>query len=87
MTKCKSLNRLTRKDQVFQWVEVQQRAFEDKEIHSKHTCLNLEKPVTIQTDMSDVGVGAVLSQNGKPVSYVSRVWNYFEKTNPQLEKK
>ena len=28
-TKCEPLNRLTRKDQIFQWAEVQQRAFED----------------------------------------------------------
>lgn len=40
-TKCEPLNRLTRKDQIFQWSEVQQRAFEDKESYSKHTYLGL----------------------------------------------
>ena len=34
-------NRLTRKNQVFQWAEVQRRTFEDKERYSKHTCLSL----------------------------------------------
>ena len=72
-TKCEPLNRLTRKDQVFQWAEVQQRTSEDikKAIANTPvlTYYNLEKPVTRQTDMSDIGVGAVLLQNGKSVSY------------------
>ena len=76
-TKCETLNRLTRKDQVFQWTEMQQRAFEDikKALANPPVLIyyNLEKPVTIQTDMSDVGVGAVLLQNRKAVSYASRV--------------
>ena len=91
-TKCEPLNRLTRKDQTFQWVEVQQRAFKHikKAIANTPvlTYYNLEKPVTIQTDMSDVGVGAVLLLNGKPVSYLSRVWNdYGKKTTHQLKKR
>lgn len=56
---------------------MQQRAFEDIKKAIANTPIlayyDLEKPVTIQTDMSDVGVGAVLLQNGKPVSYASRV--------------
>ena len=36
--------------------------------------------------MSDVGVGAVLLQNGKPVSYASRVWNDYEKSYAPIEK-
>ena len=47
---------------------------------------DLEKPVTIQTDMSDVGVGTVLLQNGKPVSYASKVWNDYEKNYAPIEK-
>ena len=38
------------------------------------TYYDLEKPVTIQTDMSDVGVGAVLLQNEKPVKSLERLW-------------
>ena len=76
-TKCEPLNSLTRKDQVFQWAEVQQRTFEDIKKAIANTLVlaynGLEKPVMIQTDMSDVGVGAVLLQNGKPMSYASRV--------------
>ena len=90
MTKCEPLNRVTQKDQVFQWAEVQQRAFEDikKAIASTLVLTNydFEKPVTIHTDMSDVGVGAVLLQKGKPVSYTSRVWNNYEKNYAPIEK-
>ena len=50
------------------------------------TYYDLEKPVTIQTDMCDVGVGAVLLQNGKPVSYTSRVSNDYEKNYAPVEK-
>ena len=89
-TKCEPLNRLTRKDQIFQWAEVQQRAFEDIKKAIANTPIlayyDLEKPVTIQTDMSDVGVGAVLLQNGKPVSYASKVWNDYEKNYAPIEK-
>ena len=89
-TKCEPLNRLTRKDQIFEWAEVQQRAFEDIKKAIGNTPIlaykDLEKPVTIQTDMSDVGVGAVLLQNGKPVSYASRVWNDYEKNYAPIEK-
>ena len=42
-TKCEPLNWLTRKNQVFQWAEEQQRAFEDKEIYCKHIFLNLPR--------------------------------------------
>ena len=83
MTKCEPLNRLTQKDHVFQWAEGQQRAFEviQKAIVNTPvlTYNELKKPVMIQTDMSDEGVGAVLLQNGKPVSYTSRIWKDYEK--------
>ena len=63
--------------------EVQQRAFEDikKAIANTPvlTYYNLEKPVMMQTDVSDVDVKAVFLQNGKPVSYTSRIWNNYER--------
>ena len=78
------------KDQIFQWAEVQQRAFEDIKKAIANTPIlayyDLEKPVTIQTDMPDVGVGAVLLQNWKPVSYASKVWNDYEKNYAPIEK-
>ena len=90
MTKCEPLKRLTRKDQVFQWAEVQQRAFEDIKKAIANTPVltynTLENPITIQTDMSDVGMGAILLQNGKPVSCTTRVWNNYEKHYTSIEK-
>ena len=70
---------------------MQQSAFEDIKKAKANTLVltyyDLEKPVTIQTDISDVGVGAVPLQNGKPVSYASRVWNDCKKTTHQLGEK
>ena len=90
MTKCEPLNWLTQKDPVFQWAEMQQRVFKDIKKTIANTPVlthyDLEKPVTIQTDMSDVGVGAVILQNGKPVSYASRVWNNYEKNYAPIVK-
>ena len=81
--KCKLLNWLTRKDQVFQWSEGKQRAFEAiRKVIANTPVLayyDLEKPVKIMTDMSDVVVRAVLLQNGRAVSYKSMVWNTSEK--------
>ena len=60
---------------------MQQRAFEDIKKAIANTPVvayyDLEKPVMIQTDISDVGVVTVLLQNGKLVSYASRVWNDY----------
>ena len=62
---------------------MQQRAFEDIKKAKANTPVlayyDLEKSVTIQTDIYDEGVRPVLLQNGKLVSYASRVWNDYEK--------
>lgn len=34
--------------------------------------LNFSKAFTIETDASDVGIGAVLMQDGHPISYLSK---------------
>ena len=89
-TKCEPLNRLTRKNQLFQWAEVQQKAFDDIKKAIINTpalsYYDVTKPVVIQTDMSDVGVGAVLMQEGKPVSFASRVWDDCERGYAPIEK-
>ena len=69
-TKCETFNRLTWKDQVFQWAVVQQRAFKDIKKAIANMSVLTYFDLLICTDMSDVGV-----QNRKPVSYVSSVWN------------
>ena len=60
----------------YTWEEDQQRAFDKlKDMISSESILkyfNHQKPVTIQTDASTVGIGAVLLQEEQPVAYVSR---------------
>ena len=70
------LNRLTKKGQAFQWGEEQQVAFEtlkrtlcDKVVLDHP---NYELPFVIFTDASKYGVGAVLTQNGRPLWFASR---------------
>ncbi|KAK2713107.1 hypothetical protein QYM36_011715 [Artemia franciscana] len=42
--------------------------------------------VELQVDASKVGLGATLSQNGKPISFVSRLLNSTEQNYSQIEK-
>jgi hypothetical protein len=45
-----------------------------------------EKEVTIQCDASQDGLGAVLTQEGKPIHYASRAMTKAEKNYAQVEK-
>ncbi|XP_028556143.1 uncharacterized protein LOC114581024 [Dendrobium catenatum] len=68
----------------FSWSTAQQESFEAiKSALSTAPVLSLpdfEKPFMVDTDASTVGVGAVLSQNGKPVEYFS------EKLSPSRQR-
>ena len=70
------LARLTRKTVPFVWTSVEQKAFNDmKKILSKETLLaypNFEEPFEIHTDASDMQLGAVISQKGKPIAFYLR---------------
>ena len=70
------LTRLTSKDVKFVWTEVEQKAFEDiKRILSRETLLaypDFSKPFIIHTDASNTQLGAVISQDGKPIAFYSR---------------
>lgn len=74
------LTRLTRKDTVWKWEEAQEKAFRAlKEACSQEPVLiayTSGKPVRIETDASDLAIGAVLLQekDGKwhPIAYYSR---------------
>lgn len=61
---------------VFNWDEGQQAAFDTlKRLLTETSTLqyyDVNKPVVIQTDASSAGLGAVLLQDDKPVTYVSR---------------
>ena len=60
----------------FIWSQVHDDAFDKlKKMISEPPVLqyyDLEEEVTLETDASDYGLGAVLLQNGRPVPFASR---------------
>ena len=73
------LARLTSKNVKWQWTSKEQNSFETmKRIISKEILLtypDFSKSFDIHTDASDMQLGAVLSQGGKPISFYSRKLN------------
>ena len=73
------LTKLTSKTVPWQWTEEQQTAFDNiKKVLSKETLLaypDFNKPFIIHTDASKTQLGAVISQNNKPIAYYSRKLN------------
>ncbi|CAN6347636.1 unnamed protein product [Urochloa humidicola] len=72
---CKPLFNALKKN-AFQWTDEQEEAFSQiKEIMSAPPVLALPdftKPFILETDASGSGIGAVLMQNGKPISFLSK---------------
>jgi hypothetical protein len=72
----KPLYDLLRKDKKFEWNERTRGAF--KEIKEKMceklklTMPDSDKIFELETDASEVGIGAALRQEGKPIAYASR---------------
>ena len=70
------LQELLKKDTDFSWSHTYDTAFEQiKEAVISDTTLryfNPSLPMTIQVDASQVGLGAALLQNGKPVAFASK---------------
>jgi hypothetical protein len=86
----KPLNELTHKDSMFLWDENMQQAFDKaKELAMDTKTLkfyDVSKPVIIQSDSSESGLGAVILQEGQPVAYASRALSNAETNYAQIEK-
>ena len=84
------LRELLQKDIHWHWEENTKKLFEDvKKLLSSDRCLafsDVSKPITIQVDASNSGLGAVLLQVGKPVAYTSRSLTSTEKNYAIIEK-
>ena len=73
------LTQLTSKNAKWDWKNEHQMAFNTiKKIFSQETLLrhpDFNKPFEIHTDASKAQLGAVISQNGKPIAFYSRKLN------------
>ena len=81
---------LLKKDVLFQWSEAHDVAFQKiKNQISEDVCLryfNTTKEVVLQVDASQVGLGAVLLQDGKPVAYASKALSLAEMRYANIER-
>ena len=84
------LRRLTDKGVVWCWQSQHDRAAEViKKLVTNYPVLryyDVNEPVSIQCDASEVGLGATLLQNGQPVAYASRALTTTERSYAQIEK-
>ena len=85
---CEPLRRLTDKTTVFDWLPQHEEAITTIKnlITPVLHYYNVDKEVTLECDSSDVGLGAVLSQDGHPVAYASRALTHTECNYAQIEK-
>ncbi len=84
------LRRLTEKDAVFTWQSQQEEAFNSvKQMLTQEPLLryyDVTRPVSIQCDASEYGLGATLLQDNQPVAYASRSLSPAERNYAQIEK-
>ena len=84
------LRQLTRKENEFSWSEIHDKAFENiKELVSSPPLLKYyepDKPLVLQCDASEKGLGASLLQDGKPIAYASRALTTTGINYAQIEK-
>ena len=73
------LTALVSKNATWQWTNVEQKAFDTmKRIISREVLLsypNFSKPFVIHTDASNTQLGAVISQDNRPIAFYSRKLN------------
>ena len=84
------IRQLMRNDVPWNWAAAQQRAFEDvKKLVTNVPILSYydsKKPVMIQCDASEKGLGAALLQEGQPIAFASRALTDTETRYAQIEK-
>ena len=84
------IRRLTRKDAELTWSEEHDKAFNDvKRLVSQAPVLSYyqpDRPLSIQCDASQKGLGAALLQDGRPIAYASRSLSETEQRYAQIEK-
>ena len=84
------LRRLMDKDTEWCWLHIHQEAFDRMKKALVSTPVlqyyDVKKPVSIQCDASDGGLGAGLLQDGLPVVYASRALTATERNYAQIEK-
>ncbi len=89
-TVCETLRRLTDRDAQFDWMPHHEDAFaEIKRLLTEAPILKFYDPVAevvIECDSSEVGLGAALLQDGRPVAYASRALTQTERNYAQIEK-
>lgn len=87
---CEVLRQLTHKDTMWEWTEIHETAF--RRLKDKITDAPLLKyydqteELTLQCDASETGLGAALTQKGKPVAFASRALTPTERGYAQIEK-
>lgn len=83
------LRRLTDKDAIWCWLPQHEKAVEViKKLVTDYPVLkyyDVKQPVVIQCDASEVGLGATLLQEGRPVAYASRSLTVTERQYAQVE--
>ena len=89
-SKLQPINELRQKDKCFEWTAECQQAFETivNELSSKPLVqpYSLAKEVTITTDASERAIGAVLTQEGHPVIYISKTLTAAEQNYSNIER-
>ena len=84
------LYNLLKKDVQWTWSETQRDAFKAvKVMLTEVTTLAIfdpNKPITIENDASEYGLGSCLSQDDRPIAYASRLLTQTEQNYAQIEK-
>eukprot|EP00057_Strongylocentrotus_purpuratus_P007993 XP_011662467.1 PREDICTED: uncharacterized protein K02A2.6-like [Strongylocentrotus purpuratus] len=84
------LRELVKKDVIYSWTESHQKVFETiKDMICKETTLayfDPKKPVVLEVDASMKGVGAALTQEGRPIAFASKSLTDTEQRYANIER-